>query len=101
MARTAKNYRIVHASNLKATRAARRSKARFYKQNFKLPKPMHFVNRRPRPRHVSKSRGPAKPGFGWAFSRPWTKKHRFPMNVIRPRVTKSKVMKRFNRKFIV
>lgn len=98
MARTARNYRIVHASNLKATRAARRSKARYYKQAYKLPKPMHYVQPRKRSGRFIFSRslrnpGSTKPrGLRASFSYPVKKA---------PRIVKSKVMRRKSRKFVV
>lgn len=99
MARTARNYRIVHAANLKATRAARRSKARYYKQVFKLPKPMHFVQPSGRPRTLSKSRRPRNPGH--FKPRGLRATHSWPVKKRGPRIIKSKIMKRKPRKFNV
>lgn len=94
MARTARNYRDVHRRNLKATRAARRSKARAYAKNYKLPKPM-FLSKPKRGRSAGrfgKGRSPGQPGFGWAHSGPRTT-HRYPVKK-GPRFVKSKIMKR-------
>lgn len=42
MARTARNYRDVKRSNLKATRRYRRAKAKAYKKLYPLPKPLRY-----------------------------------------------------------
>lgn len=99
MARTARNYHYVHHSNLKATRAARRAKARAYKKVYKLPKPMHILKRGGHSGRFSKNRGIGQPGFGWANRGP-RNTHRYPVKK-GPRIIKSKVMKRHVRKFFV
>lgn len=92
MARTARNYRDVHRRNLKATRAARRSKARAYAKNYKLPKPMFIPKRGGSPGRFGKGRRIGQPGYGWAYRGP-RNTHRFPVKK-GPRYVKSKIMRR-------